>query len=323
VTVSRMVPEALAHDGARRLPRWTVEATLLAGLYLAGELARGIARGGEPAAEAHAATIVRLERALHVFDEATIQSVAGHVGGLAALLGYAYVSVHLAGTAATLVWVYRRRRHAYARLRNTLVLASGLGVVGYAVFPTAPPRLAGLHFVDTVSAATSVNLDSTLVSSLYNPYAAVPSMHIGFSLIVGVTVVRLAHRPLWRIAGAVYPVFVLFVIVATGNHFFFDAAAGAAVAMIALAATMPSHVSHAHRVVEDAGSAGPFTAKATPCHHRDLTWRGRYGKATARNTKAREPRAQFPCFDARPLTSTSGWRNRSMLARSWSPRNCH
>ena len=237
MTVSRVIPGAPALDGARRLPRWAAEAMLLAGLYFAGELARGIARGGEPTAEAHAATIVHLERSLHVFDEAAIQRAAGHVGDLATLLGYAYVSVHLAGTVAALVWVYRRRRDMYTRLRNTLALASALGVVGYAVFPTAPPRLAGLHIVDTVSSATSVKLDSTLVSSLYNPYAAVPSMHIGFSLIVGVAVARLARRPLWRLAGLAYPVFVLFLIVATGNHFFFDAAAGAAVAVIALAAT--------------------------------------------------------------------------------------
>jgi len=221
----------------RRVPRWTVEAVLLLGLYLAGELARGVARGGKPTADAHAAMIVRLERRLHVFDEATIQHLAGHVGGLPAFLGYAYVSVHLAGTALALVWVYRRRGDAYSRLRNTLAVATGLGVAGYALFPTAPPRLAGLGIADTVSRATSLNLDSTLVSSLYNPYAAVPSMHIGYSLIVGVTIVRLARRPLWRAAGLLYPAFVLFVIVATGNHFFFDAAAGAVVAVIALGTT--------------------------------------------------------------------------------------
>ena len=227
---------AVGLDRARRLPRWTLQAMLLAGLYLAGELARGVARGGEPSAEAHAAAIVRLERRLHVFDEAAIQRAVRHVDGLSTLLGYAYVSLHLAGTVAALVWVYRRRRHAYARLRNTLALASALGVVGYAVFPAAPPRLAGIGIADTVSRATSVNLDSALVSSLYNPYAAVPSMHIGFSLVVAVALVRLARRPLWRATASVYPVFVLFVIVATGNHFFFDAAAGASAAGVALAA---------------------------------------------------------------------------------------
>jgi hypothetical protein len=248
VTTSRVLPSVVALDTARRAPRWAIEAVLLLGLYFLGELARGVARGGEPGAEAHAALIVRLERRLHIFDEASIQHLAGHID-LSAFLGYAYVSVHLAGTAVALVWVYRRRRDAYARLRNTLVLASALGVAGYALFPTAPPRLAGLGIEDTVSRATSVNLDSTPVSSLYNPYAAVPSMHIAFSLIVGITIMRLARRPLWRAAGALYPVFVLFVIVATGNHFFFDAGAGAVVAVIALAVTTlgarSSSVAHA------------------------------------------------------------------------------
>ena len=222
--------------GSASVPRWAAEGMLLAGLYLAGELARGIARGGTPTAEAHAAAIVRLERRLHVFDEATIQRAVSHVDGLSTVLGYAYVSLHLAATAAALVWLYRRRRRAYTRLRNMLALVSGLGVLGYALFPTAPPRLAGLGITDTVSAATSVNLDSTVVSSLYNPYAAVPSMHIGFSLIVGVALIRLARRPLWRVVGVLYPVFVLFEIVATGNHFFFDAATGAAVAVVTLGA---------------------------------------------------------------------------------------
>jgi hypothetical protein len=231
----RTAPIGVSFDGARRLSRPAVEALLLAGLYLAGELARGLARGGPATAHAHAADIVRLERRLHVFDEGSVQRAAHHVAGLPAFLGYAYVSLHLAVTVTVLFWVYLRRRHAYARLRNTFAVASALAVAGYALFPTAPPRLAGIGIGDTVSAATSVDLDSSLVSSLYNPYAAVPSMHIGFSLLVAVAVVRLARRPLWRIAGALYPVFVLFMIVATGNHFFADAAAGALVAGLAAA----------------------------------------------------------------------------------------
>jgi hypothetical protein len=236
---SRALTAAVAPDRSRRPPRWTLEALLLAGLYLAGELARGVARGDRATADAHAAAIVRLERRLHVFDEATVQRAAHHVGGLPAGLGYAYVGLHLVVTVTVLVWVYVRRRHAYALLRNTLAFASVLAVAGYALFPTAPPRLAGVGIADTVSAATSVNLDSTLVSSLYNPYAAVPSMHIGFSLVVGVAIARLARRPLWRTVGALYPAFVLFVIVATGNHFFVDAVAGAAVAGIAAAVATP------------------------------------------------------------------------------------
>ena len=225
---------------------WRVarEVVLIAAVYFGGELLRGLADGGAVAAVRHADSIARLERRLHVFDEAAVQRAIHHVTGLPAILGYAYLTAHLALTGVVLVWVYRRRRYAYAQLRNTLVLANAIGVVGYTAFPTAPPRLAGVGVADTVSGATSVDLSSSLVSSFYNPYAAFPSMHIGFALIAGAAIWRLAHRPLWRVAGAVYPLFVLLVIVATGNHFFLDAAGGAAVAAVAAAAV---HVAMASR----------------------------------------------------------------------------
>jgi hypothetical protein len=216
-----------------RRTKGALEVILVAALYLASELSRGIASGGAELAERHADTVVDLERSLHVFEEGSVQDLAHRIFGLPTLLGYAYVSMHLVATAAVLVWVYRRHHHAYRPLRNTLVLANGIAILGYWLFPTAPPRLAGVGISDTVSGATSVNLTSHLVSSFYNPYAAVPSMHIGFSLIAGLTVARLARHRLVRLAGLAYPVFVLLVIVATGNHFFLDAAAGAAVAAVA------------------------------------------------------------------------------------------
>jgi PAP2 superfamily len=217
-----------------------VELLLVAGLYLGGELCRGLARGGREAADRHADDVVRLESRLHVFDEAAVQHAVHHVFGLPGLLGYAYLTIHLGVTAAVLAWVYRRRRFAYARLRNTLVVANAFAVVGYTLFPTAPPRLANVGVADTVSHATSIDLSSSLVSSLYNPYAAVPSMHVGFAVIVAAAVWRLARRPLWRAVALAYPAFVVLVIVATGNHFFFDAVAGAAAATVALLLTAPA-----------------------------------------------------------------------------------
>jgi PAP2 superfamily len=231
------------HLGALR------ECVLIAAAYFGGELFRGLADGGAATATQHAHAIVRLERRLHVFGEADVQRAVHHITGLPTFLGYAYLTAHLALTAVVLVWVYRRRRYAYARLRNTLVLANAIGVVGYTSFPTAPPRLAGVGVADTVSGATSINLSSSLVSSFYNPYAAFPSMHIGFALIAGAAVWRLARRPVWRVAGAAYPLFVLLVIVATGNHFFLDAAAGAAVAALAAAVV---HVAMAPRAARRA-----------------------------------------------------------------------
>jgi hypothetical protein len=222
----------------RPLPRFLrgggFEILAIVGLYLVSELSRGIARGGAQVAQQHADSIVRLERGTHLFGEPAVQRAAHHVPGLPALLGYAYVSLHLVVTAAVLTWVYRRHHQHYRTLRNTFFAANAIAIAGYWLFPTAPPRLAGVGIGDTVSGATSVNLTSGFVSTFYNEYAAVPSMHIGFSVISGLAILALARSRALRVVGALYPFFVLFVIVATGNHFFFDAAAGALVAAVAV-----------------------------------------------------------------------------------------
>ncbi len=115
------------------------------------------------------------------------------------------------------------------------MLASGLALVGFLLYPTAPPRLAGVGIADTVSNG-HVDLNKGLVSSLYNPYAAVPSMHIGYALIVAASLLRNGRHRLVRTLGTLYPPFVLLEVVATGNHFFVDAAAGALVAGLAATA---------------------------------------------------------------------------------------
>jgi membrane-associated phospholipid phosphatase len=204
---------------------------VLYGLY---ELARGLVAGNTSEAEAHARRLVALERSLHLFLEANVQHAARALPGLTSLLGIAYLTLHLAVTTAVLLWLHQRRPAAFAFVRTTLLLASGVALVGYLVYPTAPPRLAGIGIADTVS-TSHVNLNRGLVSSLYNPYAAVPSMHIGYALIVAATLLRHGRRRLVRALGALYPLAVLLTIVATGNHFFFDAAAGGLVAGLAAA----------------------------------------------------------------------------------------
>ena len=206
-----------------------IELAALAVLYGAYELVRGF--GGEDwvAARAHTADIVALERRLNLFVERDIQNLASALPGVPALLGFLYVALHFAGTAAALTWVHRRRPHAFPFLRTTLIVSTALALVGYVLYPAAPPRLANMGFADTVTSHTGLDLSSDLLGSLYNPIAAVPSLHFGYALIVGVALAQLASRRSYRIAGALYPVAMLLIIVATGNHFFFDAVAGAAV----------------------------------------------------------------------------------------------
>ena len=148
---------------------------------------------------------------------------------LPALLGLAYMSLHFGATTLAVRWVYRERRHSFPLVRNTLIISTAIALVGYVLYPAAPPRLAGVGISDTVSKHAGLNLSSDLLGSFYNPFAAVPSLHFGYALIVGVAVAWLARRRWVRVLGAVYPAFMLFDIVATGNHFWFDATAGGAV----------------------------------------------------------------------------------------------
>jgi hypothetical protein len=206
-------------------------ALTLYGLY---ELARGLVVADTAEADAHAHRVVELERSLHLFVEANVQRAVQTLPGLTSLLGVAYLTLHLAVTAGVLLWLHRRRPDGFPFVRTALLVASGLALVGFLVYPTAPPRLAGVGILDTVS-GRHVDLNRGLVSALYNPYAALPSMHIGYALIVAAALFRHGRHLLVRALGALYPPFVVLVIVATGNHFFLDAAAGALVAGLAAA----------------------------------------------------------------------------------------
>jgi PAP2 superfamily len=211
------------------------EVVVVLALYGLYELARGLVVGDTGQADRHARRLVTLERSLHLFFEASVQRAAHALPGLTGLLGVAYLTLHLAVTAGVLLWLHQRRPAAFAFVRTTLLLASGLAIVGFLLYPTAPPRLAGIGVDDTVSNG-HVDLNHGLVSSLYNPYAAVPSMHIGYALIVAASVLRHTRHRLVRTLAALYPPFVLLVVVATGNHFLLDAAAGALVAGLAAVA---------------------------------------------------------------------------------------
>lgn len=211
------------------------EAVLVVGLYAVYETSRGLAAGGPGVALHHARMIASLERSLHVFVEANVQHAAGALPGLIGTLGLLYLTMHLAVTGSLLFWLHRRRPAAFPLVRTTVLIASGLALVGYVAFPTAPPRLAALGIADTIS-GDHVNLNHGLLSSLYNPFAAVPSMHVGYAVIVGASLVRYGGRQVLRAAGVLYPALVVLVIVATGNHFLFDAAAGVIVAAVAAGA---------------------------------------------------------------------------------------
>jgi hypothetical protein len=232
-------PRSVRWPAPTRVAHWlsvrhslAIEAVAVLGLYATYEAARGLVVGDRRVAVDHAQTVASLERTLHVFVEPNVQHAARALPGLLTLLGDAYLTLHLSVTAALLLWLHQRRPAVFARTRTTLLLASALALIGFVAFPTAPPRLAALGIADTVSGG-HVNLNKGLVSALYNPYAAVPSMHVGYALIVAAALLRYGGTRAVRFAAAAYPLLVLLVIVATGNHFLFDAATGALVTLLA------------------------------------------------------------------------------------------
>jgi hypothetical protein len=203
-----------------------VEVATLASLYGVYELVRGQGNATLSAAREHTDWIVSLERHLHLYGEHAFQRAVHALPGVPTVLGIAYILLHFAGTAAALVWIHRRHRNAFPLVRNTLIFSTAVALLVYVVFPAAPPRLAGLGFADTVTQGAHVNLSSDMLGSLYNPFAAVPSLHFGYALLVGAAVGVLARRRWVRVLGWAYPAFMLVTIVGTGNHFFFDAITG-------------------------------------------------------------------------------------------------
>jgi hypothetical protein len=220
--------------GARDL-LWQI--VLFCGAYWLYRLVRGLVWDQSAAAFAHAHGIVSLEKSLHVFVEPHLQHWAIGTGFLDDLMSWMYLNTHFVVTTCTLAFIYIFRNDHFYFVRNMFMVAMGLALLGYLVYPTAPPRmLPELGFVDSVSDFTGVSSDSE-VNALFNPYAAVPSMHVGFALMLSVPMIRMAKHRATRIVWAVYAPIVTAVVVLTANHWIFDAATGALVAGVsALAA---------------------------------------------------------------------------------------
>ncbi|MEU3411117.1 phosphatase PAP2 family protein [Streptomyces sp. NPDC006658] len=212
----------------RRRPRLWFEILLVAVSYWTYSLVRNAVPEQRTAALRNADWIWRAEHALGVGVEQTINHAADSVTWLIIGMNYYYATLHFVITLGVLVWLYRWHPGRYAATRLVLFTTTGVALLGYYLFPLAPPRLMrGGHFVDTVMAHhTWGSMASGDLKHMSNQYAAMPSMHIGWSLWCGLTVCALASVPWARVLGLLYPVVTLVVIVATANHFWLDAVGG-------------------------------------------------------------------------------------------------
>jgi hypothetical protein len=223
----------------RLLPRGPVDLViqlaLLAAAYWAWRHARGAVDGSIGASFSHARDLVSAEGSLGLLIEPGIQSWAVDAGWPAEVARWGYANLHFKGSCLMLAILYFRYRGSFGFVRNAVFAAMAISVLGYALFPTAPPRFLPELGLDPSSTVTGN--DPRLAASgdpLFNPFAAVPSMHVGLSVILACSLAMLVGPILLRSLLFAYPLLMTYVVVASGNHFWLDAVFGLATAALAV-----------------------------------------------------------------------------------------
>lgn len=210
----------------RRRP-WLGEVSIFAVALLAYQLSRVLVMGDATAAFRNAAGLIRWEQSSGLFVELSIQQwLLNHVE-LTAALNWFYMYGHWTITPLFFVWLYRRRRRVYPYVRNAFLLANGIALVIFMLFPVAPPRLvSGDGFVDTLRRVSDIDLHGGALSGWFNPHAAVPSMHFGYAFMIGVVACALVRSWPLRLLALSYPALVFLTITGTANHYVIDSLAG-------------------------------------------------------------------------------------------------
>jgi hypothetical protein len=220
------------------------ELGLWAALYGAYLTTRNFAIGSADEAFANASMLIDVERGVGAFHEVAVQRALATDLGLERFFDLYYMVGFGPIIALVLVWLALRHRGQYRELRTWLLLSIAIASIGYVLLPTAPPRL-----VDGIGIADTVGLSGHDTGSVggvkFNPYAAMPSMHVGWSLLIGMIGFRVARRRLVKALFVAHPLVMGLTVTATGNHYFLDSVVGALVALTAVvivAAKLPSRI---------------------------------------------------------------------------------
>jgi membrane-associated phospholipid phosphatase len=222
----------------RFLPRgwgdFLFQLSLWFGFILAYQIARGIADRGPLEAFQNGRFVIDAEKALHTYIEVDLQSVITQGDALVHAVNVTYWLSQFPVLGLAMLWIYLFRTDAFPRIRNWVLGTNILALVGYVLMPTAPPRLYPEEgFVDTLAQSSVLNHGSGLIQLASNPYAAMPSVHAADALIVGFAMAMLVRSRLARIAWTLWPSWVWFSVMATGNHFWLDIAGGVGLAVVA------------------------------------------------------------------------------------------
>jgi membrane-associated phospholipid phosphatase len=225
-------------DSPGRLPRgWghlAFQFVIWIGFYMVYQVARGAADRSVADAFQNGEWVLRTEREVGALFEPAVQRVVDSSSLLVTLTSYTYWLSQFAVVGIALLWVYFRHQERFAGFRNWLIGANLLGLLGYVLVPTAPPRMfPEWGFVDTLAQYSSVNHSSGLIALASNPYAAMPSLHAMDALIVGIVMFGLVRSRIAKVLWLAWPAWVAFAVISTGNHYWLDILAGFVIALAA------------------------------------------------------------------------------------------
>jgi hypothetical protein len=266
-------PSAAPSSAARRhqsAARWSFELALLALLYACYMAARAVMGVHAGVAEQRGHEVLHLETLAHLDIERPLNALLASVPPLGLLFAYLYATLHYVVTPAVLVWLAARRREGYRPARNALLVATVIGLVGYWLLPTAPPRLLGAGFTDTMATFSGVGWWGEAASTprgmegLSNQYAALPSLHVGWAVWVALCLYRHTNSRFLRRWVWTYPALMTVVVMATANHYLVDALAGIACAGLG---SWLAHRVHDRRVIA-AARQDPTLTGGPREHHR-------------------------------------------------------
>jgi PAP2 superfamily protein len=214
-----------------RRPIWWQEIAIVLIGYLLYSMGRNAVPQQESIARRHAQGVQHLQDTLHLNFELSLNHFVASHEWIAQVMDYYYATLHFVVTIGVMVWLFVRRPHVYRGARTVMFATSLFGLLGFYLYPLAPPRLLPQYdYVDTLlKFHTWGSLADPSIAAHSNQFAAMPSLHIAWALWCGIALLRCARWTWVRVLGVLYPVFTLLVIVGTANHFVIDAVGGAAI----------------------------------------------------------------------------------------------
>ena len=223
---------------ARTQPDWrravrtvAVDAVAVVGGVVVYFGVRGLTAGSPETAREHAHDVLALERTLGLDVEAGVQALLVDIAPLTTFANWVYIWGHWPAITGTLVWLALHDRTLFRRLRNAMIASGALGLCVYTTYPVAPPRLLDARYVDTITEQSN-SYRVLQPPAFVNQYAAMPSLHVGWDLLVGLALVAAAGGLLLRTVGRLMPAVMAAATVLTANHYVLDVLAGAAFGLI-------------------------------------------------------------------------------------------